>query len=207
MATPLTPAKKHLIQLYRNAIARCYFDEETLESVQSDRRRVSPAVPPFVQQSQMRSVPHVFFDVRTRRRTLISIGSAAAELITLLQGIATISFSDARHGSRRWQIQRAVTTDVYVGVHGAGMSNVAVLARDSVVVEIAPLPWHCASRTGSDDYSHCWFGKYSAAIGNRHISVVWSTIHDREHIVATGKELFNLVMLGLCAFNASLCRQ
>jgi hypothetical protein len=110
MLTPLTPAKQHLIQLYRNAFACCYFDEETLEAVQSDRRRGSPAVPPFVQQWQRRSVPHVFFDVRTGTRPIRSIGTAAPDLISRLRGIATISFSDARYGSRRWQMQRRPPT-------------------------------------------------------------------------------------------------
>lgn len=64
----------------------------------------------------------------------------------------------------REQIKVMQTTHIYVGMHGAGMTNLVYLPEDSVVVEMFPKGWHQSSMRNLARYT----GKVYLPWQNKH---------------------------------------
>ena len=199
--TPLNDHKRRLIQAYRDRAAQCLLGAPSYRELAGapfrGRGQQSCRIKEWVQ----RKVPHIFVDVRrSSKKRSFSVAQVADWLIRFVDAsrVATISFSDPRFGSRLWQMQRALTSDIYIGFHGGSMSNVALLRNASVVIELVPAGgvFRCNPRWGRLD--HCWFAKYSSAIGAKHMVVTFTP-------KTSPMILWQLVADALCAFDLSLC--
>jgi hypothetical protein len=142
--------------------------KETLLALQK-----SSTLPATTKQWLNRSLPHIFFDVRSTDRRILNLSIFANNVVKHLDGRATISFHEPMHGSRQYILRRAATSDIYFGIHGGAFSAVAVLPYGSVVIEVVPKSIAFCRGRERGQTTHCWFEKYSFFIGNDHVTVAW----------------------------------
>ena len=225
MITPPTPKKRHLLDLYRRASAVCYLRQPNIPAMNSSLS-VSKEVGQNARVDSWlhRDRPHIFFDMRRMDRGISSFSSVAGFLIQKISGrltearaAATISFAESSRGSLQWNLQRIMTSDVYIGVHGASMIHTALLPHRSIVIELVPPKFWCKAKPAHlqpsplltrhrvneslRPYAHCWFVKFSWLLeDNNHWIVPVAEAGDKNGVVIGAEEVWNLIQRALAAW-------
>ena len=234
MIAPPTPEKAHLLNLYRQAAAICYLqqpDIPTFRIITPIHQTASPAVGGEDDDNYAtwlrRDQPHIFFDVRRGERSIDGFSAVASYVMEKIKATSPqggqdgrqprVSFVETTRGSFQWNMQRVMTSDIYIATHGANMIHSALLPRGSIVIELVPPKFWCPAKPSElqprnrEDggyvnaslapFAHCWFTKFSWLLKeNNHWLIPVAETSDKNSIAITPGEVWGLIRAALLAW-------